>query len=279
MLSVSCWVQVLILFWASMCVMSSVLSPLIARMVSPGHRSPWAALLPGVTWRSHTHTDPSTAKKRRGKKRKSCYYWCQTVSEAEIQKEEVLGSGCQHGGQIQQRQLSSDWCNIALGSTPGLLFQKPATTTLGSERPLQVLDGGKDFKQSGTFLCATKKCMYDFMITLQSNQTEFLVNVNSRGELPQSELAFKPSTIIAVCVTLSLFFSTHLLTLPSLLFLQRTSNPDSEQVPFCNLSFQKHVGLWTFKPHSEAQGDGVGGVGGGSTRVPVGMFHLHKHTK
>lgn len=32
-----------------MCVMCSVLSPLIARIVSPGHRSPCAALLPGVT--------------------------------------------------------------------------------------------------------------------------------------------------------------------------------------------------------------------------------------
>lgn len=48
MMSVSSWVHVLILFWASIWVMNSVLSPLIDKMVSPGHRSPWAALLPDV---------------------------------------------------------------------------------------------------------------------------------------------------------------------------------------------------------------------------------------
>lgn len=66
---VSCWVQVLILFWASMCVMSSVLSPLIARMMSPGQRSPWAALLPDVTWRSHSFTYNPHAAKGKGKKK------------------------------------------------------------------------------------------------------------------------------------------------------------------------------------------------------------------
>lgn len=40
-----------------MWVMSSVLSPLMERMVSPGHRSPWAALLPGVTYRGGREKD------------------------------------------------------------------------------------------------------------------------------------------------------------------------------------------------------------------------------
>lgn len=78
---VSCWVQVLILFCASMCVMSSVLSPLIARMMSPGQRSPWAALLPGVTCRSRAFTyNPYTAKGEK-KKKKTCYQGCHTASE------------------------------------------------------------------------------------------------------------------------------------------------------------------------------------------------------
>lgn len=38
----------LILFCASRCVMFSVLSPLIARIISPGHRFAMAALLPGL---------------------------------------------------------------------------------------------------------------------------------------------------------------------------------------------------------------------------------------
>lgn len=66
MLSVSCWVHIFILFWASMCVMVSVLSPLIARMVSPGHRSPWAALLPGVICNYiQPHTHPNTPREKK----------------------------------------------------------------------------------------------------------------------------------------------------------------------------------------------------------------------
>lgn len=42
--------QALILFCASRCVMLSVLSPLIARIISPGHRSAMAALLPGLIY-------------------------------------------------------------------------------------------------------------------------------------------------------------------------------------------------------------------------------------
>jgi len=45
----SSWsMHALILFWASRCVMLSVLSPLIARIISPGHRFAMAALLPGL---------------------------------------------------------------------------------------------------------------------------------------------------------------------------------------------------------------------------------------
>lgn len=45
----SSWsMHALILFCASRCVMFSVLSPLIARIISPGHRFAMAALLPGL---------------------------------------------------------------------------------------------------------------------------------------------------------------------------------------------------------------------------------------
>ncbi len=60
------------------------------------------------------------------------------MRKKDIKKERkrVLVWESQNGGQIQQKQLSFDLCNIALGSTLGLHFQKPATMTLGSERPL-----------------------------------------------------------------------------------------------------------------------------------------------
>ena len=57
----------------------------------------------------------------------------------------VLVWECQHGGQIQQKQLSFDLCTIALGSALGLHFQRPATTTLGSERTTQRFGGGEIF--------------------------------------------------------------------------------------------------------------------------------------
>ncbi|TNN43821.1 hypothetical protein EYF80_045987 [Liparis tanakae] len=64
MWSASCWVQVLIRFWASMWVMSSVLPPLMARMVSPGRRSPRAALPPGVTCRRRAEGEGVTPRGR-----------------------------------------------------------------------------------------------------------------------------------------------------------------------------------------------------------------------
>lgn len=87
-----------------MWVMSSVLSPLMARMVSPGHRSPRAALLPGVTWGetfTHTHTREERAV-RTGVKLSV------RKKHKEEERKRELGSGCQHEGQIQQKQPSSD---------------------------------------------------------------------------------------------------------------------------------------------------------------------------
>lgn len=51
MLSVSLRVADLILFWASRCVIPSVLTPSMAEMMSPWARLPPAALLPGVIYR------------------------------------------------------------------------------------------------------------------------------------------------------------------------------------------------------------------------------------
>lgn len=57
-----------------MWVMSSVLSPLIERMVSPAHRSPWAALLPGVTYRGGREKEEEAEEEiQRGTKRKTYY--------------------------------------------------------------------------------------------------------------------------------------------------------------------------------------------------------------
>lgn len=67
MLSVSLLVADLILFWASRCVIPSVLTPSIAEMMSPWVRLPPTALLPGVIYgggnraghRGTTDTDSS----------------------------------------------------------------------------------------------------------------------------------------------------------------------------------------------------------------------------
>lgn len=51
MVSVSLFVADLILFWASRCVIPSVLTPSMAEMMSPWARLPPTALLPGVIFR------------------------------------------------------------------------------------------------------------------------------------------------------------------------------------------------------------------------------------
>lgn len=51
MVSVSLFVADLILFWASRCVIPSVLTPSMAEMMSPCARLPPTALLPGVIYR------------------------------------------------------------------------------------------------------------------------------------------------------------------------------------------------------------------------------------
>lgn len=51
MVSVSLFVADLILFWASRCVIPSVLTPSMAEMMSPWARLPPTALLPGVIYR------------------------------------------------------------------------------------------------------------------------------------------------------------------------------------------------------------------------------------
>ena len=123
----SCWVQVLILFWASMCDMSSVLSPLMAKMVSPGHRSPWAALLPGVTYRNHSHTHAQQSKHTQEKEKERAVISGVKLSGRKKNKKRVLAWECQHRGQIQHKAALFWFMWYCLGQHSRFTFSKASS--------------------------------------------------------------------------------------------------------------------------------------------------------
>lgn len=94
----------------------------------------------------HTHINPSTPRKRKKGAVKSGVKLSVRKKDKKERKEKEYWE-CQHTGQIQQKKLSFDLSNIALGSALGLHFQKPVTVTLASERSHRVFEIGKHFPE------------------------------------------------------------------------------------------------------------------------------------
>lgn len=213
----------------------------------------------------HTHTYQS--KHTQEKKSKSCNKWCQTVSEKE--REEKEHWECQHKGQIQQKQLSFDLCNIALGSALGLHFQKPVTMTQGSERSRRLLEMVKHLNTSTVSLEKLQR-------TYSWSQTKPSVNDLNNC------LCVMFASICSICSSFSLFFKCVTWTVLNMwntrlfsFWRWSFSCWTVSRILSVILHSWKTLVCGHLSPTGRRRGCGeMRKVG-----VPVDLFHLHRHTK
>lgn len=100
----------------------------------------------------HTHIHKHTSRKREERVVISGVEL--SARKTDTKEKEFYCESVNTEGKFNKSSSLFDLCNIALGSTLGLHFQKPAAVTLGSERPLRVLEVVKYLERPGTFLCA-----------------------------------------------------------------------------------------------------------------------------